>query len=202
MASKPRSRARIGVRAPAARESQVREDVAFEAAQAYLRLLRAVRLHDAARANLKRHEALVADFEAIARIDTGRRYDLVQARTRTEQVRLALTEREAEIATTREQLARYFPATFEPAALGVPSPLPAPSEPSAEAAVLAEHPRVLAAQRLLQSAEADARAASAARGPRVDLESTAGKDSATMVTFAWPAFDLAGRAAENPRKPR
>ncbi len=61
----------------ASRELETREDVAFDAAQSYLRLLRGVRTLEATQRNLERHEALVKDFEAIATIDVGRRYDLV-----------------------------------------------------------------------------------------------------------------------------
>ncbi|RPH60126.1 MAG: hypothetical protein EHM83_14890, partial [Burkholderiales bacterium] len=93
----------------ASREIETREGVAFDAAQSYLRLLRGVRTLEATQRNLERHEALVKDFEAIASIDVGRRYDLVQARTRLEQVRLQIAEREAEIASARESLALYYP---------------------------------------------------------------------------------------------
>lgn len=178
------------------REVQTREDVAFEAASAYLQTLRSVRLRDAARRNMLRHEQLVADFAAIAEIDRGRRYDLIQARTRAEQVNLQVVDQESAIAAGRESLARYFRGAIDPDALALPDLGAEPSEPTAEARALAEHPAVQAAQRLVQSAEADTRVTRASRLPRLDLESTVGKDSATFLTFTWPAFDLASAAAQ------
>jgi len=179
----------------ASRELETREDVAFEAAQAYLRLLRGVRTLEATRRNLQRHEALVADFEAIAAIDVGRRYDLVQARTRLEQVRLQIAEREAEIASAREVLARYYPRPVPVDTLKMPPTL---SEPSREAmqAALEGHPSIEAARRTVEVAEADTRVARAERMPRVDIESTVGKESATQLIVSLPVFDLGREAAE------
>ncbi|HLS57941.1 MAG TPA: TolC family protein [Zeimonas sp.] len=179
----------------ASRELETREDVAFDAAQSYLRLLRGVRTLEATRRNLERHEALVKDFEAIATIDVGRRYDLVQARTRLEQVRLQIADREAEIASARESLARYFPTPIPAAELSLPPELPEPA-PGAARTALVGHPTVEAAQREVQVAEADTRVTRAERMPRVDLESTAGKESATQLVVSWPAFDLGRDAAE------
>lgn len=179
----------------ASRELETREDVAFEAAQSYLRLLRGVRTLDATQRNLARHEALVKDFEAIATIDVGRRYDLVQARTRLEQVRLQIAEREAEIASARESLARFYPTPIPVADLALPVALPEPA-PGPMQTALVGHPSVEAAQRELQAAEADVRVTRADRMPRVDVESTVGKDSATQLVVSWPAFDLGRTAAE------
>lgn len=158
-------------RSLAATELVTREDVTFGAAQAWFRLFRAVR----ARArtgirNLDRHEKLVDDFAAIASIDQGRRYDLIQARSRTEQVRQAVVTGEAEIAAAREALGRFYPGPVELAKLEPPPELPPPGAMMDEAAV-ALHPQVEAARRQLLAAEANVRAARASRMPRIDLES-------------------------------
>ena len=179
----------------ASRELETREDVAFDAAQSYLRLLRGVRTLEATQRNLERHEALVKDFEAIATIDVGRRYDLVQARTRLEQVRLQIAEREAEIASARESLARYFPTSFPVAELSLPPDLREPA-PGAAQTALVGHPAIEAAQREVLVAEANTRVTRAERMPRVDVESTVGKQSATQLVVTWPAFDLGLAAAE------
>lgn len=183
-------------RSASSRELQTREDVAFQAASAYLQTLRSVRLRDAALRSRSRHEQLVADFAAIAEIDRGRRYDLIQARTRAEQVNLQVADQESAIASARESLAQYFRGPIDPEALRLPDLGAAPAEPMAEPAVIAEHPAVQAAQRQVQSAEADTRVTRASRLPRLDLESTVGKDSATYLSFSWPAFDLASEAAQ------
>lgn len=188
-------RERLRESALASREIETREDVAFEAAQAYLRLLRGLRTLEATGRNLARHEALVKDFEAIATIDVGRRYDLVQARTRLEQVRLQIADREAEIAAAREALARYYPRPLPLAELRMP---PALSEPGMESAQASfdGHPSIEAARREVLAAEANSRVARAERGPRVDVESTMGKESATQLVVSWPAFDLSRDAAQ------
>lgn len=179
----------------ARRELETREAVAFDAAQAYLRLLRGVNVLTAARRNLERHEALVRDFESIASIDVGRRYDLVQARTRLEQVRLQIADNEAEIASAREALARFYAPPIPANELTLPDPLPDPG-PGAAQVVLAGHPSVEAARRELLAAQAAVRVARADRMLRVDVESTMGKQSATQLVVSWPAFDLGRGAAE------
>ncbi len=164
----------------ASRELETREDVAFDAAQSYLRLLRGVRTLEATQRNLERHEALVKDFEAIATIDVGRRYDLVQARTRLEQVRLQIAEREAEIASARESLARYFPTSIPVAELSLPPELREPA-PGAAQTALVGHPAIEAAQREVLVAEANTRVTRAERMPRVDVNT---------VTFELGSWDV------------
>src|SRR5690606_30398117 len=101
-------------------EVQTREDVAFQVAQAWLRVVRAEMLLDVTLASLARHEELEGDFAAIAEIDVGRRYDLIQARTRTEQVRLLVADREAEIALARAALARFVTIPLPTERLALP----------------------------------------------------------------------------------
>lgn len=182
-------------RSLAATEVATREDVAFAAAQAWFRMLRALRQADAANRNLARHQSLVDDFAAITAIDQGRRFDLVQARSRTEQVRQTLAGIESEIAAAREALARFYTQPIRPETMVLPPDLPDSGEVLADDLVT-RHPSVEASRRSLLSAEAAVRAASAARGPRLDLEATGGRDNASVVFFTWPAFDLSRGAAE------
>ena len=178
-------------------EVQTREDVAFQVAQAWLRVVRAEMLLDVTLASLARHEELEGDFAAIAEIDVGRRYDLIQARTRTEQVRLLVADREAEIALARAALARFVTIPLPTERLALPEQfLPPPGPEAATLARIDQHPSVLAAQLQLDSAQANTRVARAARQPRLDLESTVGKDGATQILLTWPAFDRGADAAE------
>jgi len=178
-------------------EVQTREDVAFLVVQAWLRVVRAEMLLDVTRASLARHEELEGDFQAIAEIDVGRRYDLIQARTRTEQVRLLVADREAEIALARAALARFVTIPLPSERLSLPEHLlPPPGPEDATLARIDQHPAVLAAQLQLDSAQANTRVARAARQPRLDLESTVGKDGATQILLTWPAFDRGADAAE------
>lgn len=187
----------LHTRSLASVEIQTREDVAFAVTQAWLRVVRAEVLLEVTRASLERHEDLEADFAAIAQIDVGRRYDLVQARTRTEQVRLLIADRQSEIALARAALARFVRAALPAEPLALPTDtLPEPTPDALTLAALDEHPAVRAAQLEFDSAQANTRVARASRRPRLDLESTVGKDSATQLLLSWPAFDRGADAAE------
>ncbi len=180
----------------ATRELATREDIATATAIAYLRVLRARQLLAAARRNLDRHQRLTRDFEEIVRIDPGRRYDLVQSRSRQELVQLQVSDREAELASALEALARFYPTPIELAEFTLPSPMPDPSGVIGDAAVDA-HPAVVAARQELQTAEANIAVAKALRRPRLDIEATAGAHGATQLVLSWPAFDLGAQAAES-----
>lgn len=177
------------------REHETREDVALAASLAYLRVLRGLRLLRVALANLERHEKLAADFEAIVQFDVGRRYDLIQARSRLELVRLQVADREADVASAREVLARYYPDAHEIRSFALPQPMPEP-QAVMDATGIDVHPTIAAARQQLETAEANARVARAARGPRLDVESTAGAQRATQLVLSWPAFDAGARAFE------
>ncbi len=180
-------------------QDERREEIAYAVVQAYFRVIAAVRLRDAARRSLDRHLALVDDFREIARIDQGRRFDLVQARARAEQVRFQLAERDTELALAREVLARYYPEAFDPEDLVMPDDMmaPAASTPAAVAQMAEQHPRVEAAQHSLMSAQANIRVAKGNLGPRVDVEAQTGGNRYSQLTLSWPAFDLAASAARD-----
>jgi adhesin transport system outer membrane protein len=182
----------------ASRVTAQRETVAFETLSAWFRLLAARDLLAAARANFERHAALVEDFRQIVRIDRGRRFDLVQASARLEQIRFLVAEGEAELAQAREALARWYPLPVDPSDMAAPPVLsePAVLNPARLEALIDQHPAVLAAARDLRSARANLEVASASRGPRLDLEARSGADSFSQVTLSWPAFDPAARAGE------
>ena len=211
-ASTPLPRARVNLYASGAIESSVererqraaalesremvtRDDVAFGAAQAYLRTLRAWRLVQVSEANLERHQRLADDFEEIARFDPGRRFDLVQAQARVQLVRGTLEDRLAELGSARQTLARFFPKPIEPARLMLPAVAEVPAEP-APAIGAQDHPSVVAARRDVAAAEANARVVRQQRGPRLDLEALGGRDPLSQVVLSWPAFDATLAAAE------
>jgi adhesin transport system outer membrane protein len=177
------------------REAVTRDDVAFAAAQAYLRMLRAWWLVGVSEANLGRHRQLVANFEEIVRVDAGRRFDLVQAQARMQGVRGTLEDRLAELGSARQALARYYPPPLEPTALGLPA---IDAMPPADRAALSidDHPSVAAARSDVLAAEANARTLRLQRGPRLDLEAVGGRDPASQVVLSWPAFDATLSAAE------
>jgi outer membrane protein, adhesin transport system len=174
------------------REAQVREEVAFFAAQAYLRLLRSLRVAAARQRNVERHRALADDFAEIVRMDPGRRFDLVQARSRLSLATGQLDDALAEVATARQALARFYRDPIDEAAMRVPT-LPVPSRTND---ALAVHPAVLAAQGALDSALANARLQRLQRGPRIDLEAVGGREPMSRIVLSWPVFDRRLTAAE------
>jgi len=176
------------------REAVAREEVAFGAALAYLRVLRGWRLVRVTEANLARHERLAALFEDIVRIDAGRRFDLVQAQARVQFVRGTLEDRLAELGSARQALARFHPQPIAPDTLSLPAVAALPAEPAE--APLQDHPAVAAARLEVQAAEANARTLRLSRGPRLDLEATGGRDPASLLVLSWPAFDATLTAAE------
>jgi adhesin transport system outer membrane protein len=179
----------------ALRETVTREDVAFAVTQAYLRVLRAYRLVKVSEANLARHERLVANFQEIVGIDPGRRFDLVQAQSRAQLVRATLEDRQAELQTAREALARFTFETLVADSLTLPDARALPPD-AIEAVATEDHPAVAAARRDLLSAEANARATRLNRLPRLDFEATGGRDPLSQVVLIWPAFDARLSAVE------
>jgi len=177
------------------REGATRDDVAFGAAQAYLRTLRAARLVRVSEANLERHARLAEDFEQIVRLDVGRRFDLVQAQARLQAVRGTLEDRLAELGTARQSLARFYPQPLDVARMTLPAVAELPVEPAA-AIGSQEHPAVETARREVTAAEANARATRLQRRPRLDLEAIGGRDPLSQVVLSWPAFDASLTAAE------
>jgi outer membrane protein, adhesin transport system len=182
----------LTARSLASREAQVREEVAFAAAQAYLRLLRGLRVALARERSVERHRKLADDFAEIARLDPGRRFDLVQARSRLSLATGQLDDAVAEVAAARQGLARFYPYPVDEAAMRVPE-LPAP--PDAPGAVDA-HPSVRAARSVLDSAEVNARVQRLQRGPRVDFEAIGGREPLSRIVLSWPVFDRTLTAAE------
>jgi outer membrane protein, adhesin transport system len=177
------------------REAVTRDDVAFETTRQYLRVLRAARLVGVSEANLGRHQRLAEDFEQIVRIDVGRRFDLVQAQARVLLVRGTLEDRNAELNSARQALARFYPKDLELDTMGLPAVATVAVEPAAPIGDQS-HPSVLAARRDLLAAEANARTVRQQRRPRLDLEAVGGRDPLSQVVLSWPAFDASLQAAE------
>jgi adhesin transport system outer membrane protein len=177
------------------REAVTRDDVAFAAAQSYLRVLRATWLVGVTEANIERHQRLVSDFEQIVRFDVGRRYDLVQAQARMQGVRGTLEDRLAELGSALQALARYYSLPIAPSGFGLPA-IGAMPQVLHTAQSIDDHPSVAAARREVLAAEANARTLRLQRGPRLDLEAIGGRDPLSQVVLSWPAFDATLAAAE------
>jgi|GEM_PF-5472594 len=180
-------------------EQNTRENIAFDVITAYLEVVRSKLLRETAARNLKRHGDLVDDFREIAKLDKGRRFDLVQSKARMEQVRFAVAERDSEASRARETLTRFYPEPFEFDRVREPATLAEPGNTSADAfATLSEkHPAVVAARQRYQSAQANVKVAKGSRGPRFDVETRAGADSFSQLTMSWPAFDISAGANED-----
>ncbi len=180
-------------------EQVTRENIAFDVITAYLEVIRARHLRETAARNLKRHSELVDDFREIAKLDKGRRFDLVQSKSRMEQVRFAVAEREADLSRTRETLSRFYPEEYAIDQLREPPTLAEPGSitPEVLLSLSEKHPAVVAARNRYQSAQANVKVAKGTRGPRLDVETRAGADSFSQLTLSWPAFDISAGANED-----
>ena len=164
-------RAQALVTAAEQRADTTFDEVALQAAEAYLAWARAIEQVALAQANVAVHERILDDVIRIVAVDPGRGVDQLQAQVRVDAARLALTQRTIERAQTAERLARYagLALPLEPVGLDAePGAAPASLE-EALALVNDEHPQLgqLAAQS--RAASAAVIVAAAQHHPRVDL---------------------------------
>ena len=84
------------------------EDVAQQAAEAYLNWDKTADLYSLSVRNLNSHRETLDDIQKIAQVDTGRRIDYEQALVRLENASLALQQRKADLAQAMQKLRRFW----------------------------------------------------------------------------------------------
>jgi len=84
------------------------EDVAQQAAEAYLNWDKTADLYSLSVRNLNSHRETLDDIQKIAQVDTGRRIDYEQALVRQENASLALQQRKADLAQAMQKLRRFW----------------------------------------------------------------------------------------------
>lgn len=191
-------RAQAIARASQKQQHITRDEVALLSSEAYWqwayqRDMLALALH-----NLATHQSILADFERIAEIDTGRRIDLDQARVRHDNAQLIWIRSQTELDAAAQYLTRMLmaPTPVEPTGLDFALPTPHTDLAQAQQELNEQHP-VLAqwlAQR--EAAEAGVRFARSQKSPTLNLSharmSTPGLDDMRFVTqlqLSWPLVD-------------
>jgi adhesin transport system outer membrane protein len=176
------------------------DQVALQAADAYLRWARSLALVQVARQGLQAHERILGDVEKIAAADVGRKIDLVQVQVRADTARLTLSQREIELRAAAERLQRYWPEPLPAAPTGldeIPSAMP-PSSEGAAAAVTEEHPALSEAQARLAAAQSAIDAADAERWPTLTASVSQAPPTTTglrdkvwlgRITLSMPLLD-------------
>ncbi len=85
------------------------EDVAQQAAEAYLNWDKTADLYSLAVRNLNAHRETLDDIQKIANVDTGRRIDYEQALVRMDNAALTLQQRKSDLAQAMQRLRRFWP---------------------------------------------------------------------------------------------
>lgn len=149
--------------------SSTLDDVAQQAAEAYLMWARALDQKVLAEQNLSALQQMTDDVRKIVAVDTGRTVDLSQAEVRVNAAALALYQRDVELQQMRARLARYVeavpaqPVGLDDVAVAVPDTLDA-----ALATITLTHPLLVQAVAQLEAAKASVDMARAQNRPKVD----------------------------------
>lgn len=191
-------RAQAIARASQKQQHITRDEVALLSSEAYWQWAYQRDMLTLALHNLATHQSILADFERIAEIDTGRRIDLDQARVRHDNAQLIWIRSQTELDAAAQYLTRMLmaPIPAEPTGLDFALPTPHANLAQAQQELNEQHP-VLAqwlAQR--EAAEAGVRFARSQKSPTLNLSharmSTPGLDDMRFVTqlqLSWPLVD-------------
>lgn len=100
-------------------EAVSRDDVAQQAAEAYINWARALDLYALASKNVASLNVTLDDIQKIVAVDSGRRIDFDQAKVRLDNATLAKLQRQTELAQARQRLGRFWPGALPSVPLGV-----------------------------------------------------------------------------------
>lgn len=191
-------RAQAVARASEKQQHITRDEVALLCSEAYWQWAYQRDMVALALRNLTTHQSILADFEWIAQIDTGRRIDLDQARVRHDNAKLIWLRSQTEMEAAAQYLTRMLmaPTPAEPTGLDFALPTPHADLAQAQQELNDQHP--VLAQWLAQrdAAEANVRFARAQKSPTLNLSharmSTPGLDDMRFITqlqLSWPLVD-------------
>ncbi len=191
-------RAQAIARASEKQQHITRDEVALLSSEAYWQWAYQRDMLALAQNNLATHQSILADFERIAQVDTGRRIDLDQARVRHDNAQLIWLRSQTELEAAAQYLTRMLmaPIPTEPTGLDFALPTPHADLAQAQQDLNEQHP--VLAQWLAQrdAAEAGVRFARAQKSPTLNLSharmSTPGLDDmrfVTQVQLSWPLVD-------------
>ena len=167
-------RAQALQRAAQARATATLEEVALQVAEAYLQWARQAEVVELSRAHLQALERIRDDVRRIVEVDAGRSVDLGQAEVRVNAARLALEQRQGELALAGVRLARFRPQGPPARPEGLddePGVLP-DTLPQALVRAQARHPQLAQALAQAEAADAAVEQARAQQRPRVAVQMT------------------------------
>lgn len=95
------------------------EDVAQQAAEAYLNWDKSADLYSLAVRNVSAHKETLDDIQKIAQVDAGRKIDYEQALVRMENAALTLQQRKADLAQAMQKLRRFWPDEMDARPIGL-----------------------------------------------------------------------------------
>lgn len=100
-------------------EAATRDDVAQQAAEAYINWTRSLAMHALASNNVVSLSITLDDIRKIVAVDAGRRIDFDQAKVRLDNATLVKLQRQTELAQARQRLSRFWsgPLPVQPTGL-------------------------------------------------------------------------------------
>jgi adhesin transport system outer membrane protein len=166
-------------------EAQTRDDVALQAAEAYINWARAIDMFDLASKNLDSHRVTLDDIQKIVDVDTGRRIDLEQAQVRVDNASLTKLQRQTELNQARQRLSRFWQGSLPAKPLGL-------NEALSNAGLLGQVPKSI--EQVMDSVSEDLPAIAAQKAQVQAAE------SAVMMARGqyWPTVDLTSTRQLNP----
>jgi adhesin transport system outer membrane protein len=181
------------VNASALRVRERTELIALDAAEAYVDMVRYLRLVGLARQNLQNHEKIFANVNSRFKGGRSGEGDLEQARERVENARAQLAEFERSLDDARAKYRKVV--GLEPINLRFPGPLAGmpSSKDKALAAAIRMNPTILAAQADADAAKHAFRVTDGAFMPNVSLEARAAKDDNTYPFVGTKHEDYSGK---------
>lgn len=161
-------------------EALTRDDVALQAAEAYINWARAVDMFELASKNLESHRITLDDIQKIVDVDTGRRIDLEQAQVRMDNASLSKLQRQTELNQARVRLARFWQGSLPAKPVGLKEALqpngrlgPVPQSIEQVNELVSDDLPAIAQQKAqVKAAEAALTVAKGQYWPTVDLTST------------------------------
>ncbi len=147
------------------------DNVALEAAQAYLELLKQQRLHQLALKNVNSHEEILEQIRVRSLSGVGRRSQLEQTEGRVARAKASLIAQENNLQDAATQFHQVAGRYVDPASLVEPEPpaSPALSIDDLTAQALQNHPALRVAEYNIEAAEHDYRRSLSKQRPVVDL---------------------------------
>lgn len=100
-------------------EALTRDEVAQQAAEAYINWARALDLYALASKNVVSLGVTLDDIRKIVEVDTGRRIDFDQAKVRMDNATLIKSQRHTELAQARQRLSRFWSGALPQQPMGV-----------------------------------------------------------------------------------